>query len=63
MPLDFVVKNASKMRSMSFGSIPVPVSSMDTAMAFDSIAVEVTFSTRTRSVMARMASAVINEER
>ena len=37
MPLDFVVKNASKTRSMSLGSIPVPVSSMDTATAFDSI--------------------------
>ena len=35
MPLDFVVKNASKTRSMSLGSIPVPVSSMDTATAFD----------------------------
>src|SRR5215510_13528235 len=50
MPLDLVVKNASKMRSMSFGSIPVPVSSMDTAIAFESITIDVTFSTRGRSV-------------
>ena len=34
VPVDFVVKNGSKIRSLSFSPIPVPESAMETAIRF-----------------------------
>ena len=36
VPADFVVKNGSKIRSLSFSPIPVPASAMETIILFDS---------------------------
>lgn len=56
IPVDFVVKNASNSRSMSFGSIPVPESSMVTRMLDESSISDLIRNRRARSVTELIAS-------